>query len=121
MKCRNVDHEGKTCFQNGVMTGDVSQAHLDLMLKVKKMMFDTFTLIQQLVPESKSSCRPRQPSSSQQDAHRAPARVELTPREHSQKKGSNAVAICIKIWLEVRTSILSQNDAYSRTSRENLV
>jgi hypothetical protein len=121
MKCRHADHEGKTCFQNGLMIGDVSQAHLDLMLEVRKAMFDTFTLIQRLVPENKGSCHPRKPSSSQQDAHRAPAQVELTPREHSQKKGSNAVAICIKIWLEVRTSILSQNDAYSRISRQNLV
>jgi hypothetical protein len=100
--------------------GDVSQAHLDLMLEVKKAMLDTFTLIQQLVPESKCSCQPRKPSSSQQYAHRAPAQVALTPREHRQKR-SNAVALCIKIWLEVRTLILSQNDAYSRISPENLV
>ena len=87
--------------------GDVSQAHLNLMLEVKKAMLDTFTLIQQLVPKSKCSCQPPKPSSSQQNAHQVPAQVEPTPGENY------VVAICIKIWHEVSALLLSQNDAYS--------
>jgi hypothetical protein len=109
------------------MMGDVSQEHVDLMLEVKKEMFDALESIRQLVPKSRRSRQPKsvapkplKPSSSQQGARRAPAQVEPTPQGRSQKKKSNAVVICTKIWLEVRSSILSQNDTYIRISLENL-
>jgi hypothetical protein len=108
MKCRNVDHAARYCFQNGRTTGVVSQRNLDLMLKDKRAMWITFSLIQELVPESKGTCQPGKPPSSQQDAHQTPAQVDLS---HSPKKLFDAVAVCIKIWLQVRTLILSQNDA----------
>jgi hypothetical protein len=127
MKCSNLDHEQRTCFRKGLMMGDVSQEHVDLMLEVKKEMFDALESIRQLVPKFRRSHQPNsvapkplKPSSSQQGARRAPAQVEPTPRGGSQKKTSNAVVICTKLWLQVRSSILSQNDTHIRISLENL-
>jgi hypothetical protein len=109
------------------MIGDVSQEHVNLMLEVKKEMFDALESIRQLVPKFRHSRQPNsvapkplKSSSSQQGARQAPAQVEPTPRGRSQKKKSNVVVICTKIWLEVRSSILSQNDTYIRISLENL-
>jgi hypothetical protein len=109
------------------MMGYVPQEHVDLMLEVKKEMFDALESIRQLVPKSRRSRqpravapKPRKPSSSQQGACRAPAQVEPTPQGRSQKKKSDAVVICAKIWLEVRSSILSQSDTYIGISLENL-
>jgi len=59
------------------------------MLDVRRQIFETFAIIQKLVPPSKCTCQPQEPL----------------------KNGSDAVAIFIKVWLEVRTLILSQNDA----------
>jgi hypothetical protein len=108
--------------------GYVPQEHVDLMLEVKKEMFDALESIQQLVPKSRRSRqpsavapKPRKPSSSQQGARRAPAQVEPTPRGRSQKKKSDAVVICTKVWLEVRSSILSQNDTYIGSAWKTLL
>jgi hypothetical protein len=108
--------------------GDVSQEHVDLMLEVKKELFDALESIRQLVPKSRRSRqsnsvtpKPLKSSSSKQCARRAPAQVEPTPRACPQKNLPNAVVIYIKIWLEVRCSILSQNDTYVGISLENPV
>jgi hypothetical protein len=110
--------------------GHVSEEHLHLMLDDKKEMLKTLESIQQLCPKPKRSRtmapKPRKLSSSQQHAHLALAQAESTPRGRSQRgksdaKSEDAVKVLIKVWLEVRSSILSQNDAYSGISQENIV
>ena len=113
--------------------GHVSMEHLGLMLEDRKKMLETLELIKELCPKARRSRtsnamapKPQKLSSSQIDAHPAPARVESTLRRRPLKKESDAISeaavkICIKVWLEVRISILSPKDAYSGISQESLV
>jgi hypothetical protein len=106
--------------------GHVSEEHLRLMLDDKKEMLKTLESIQQLCPKPKRS-RTKAPKARklQQHAHLALAQAESTPgrsqKEKSDAKSEDAVKVLIKVWLEVRSSILSWNDAYSGISQENIV
>jgi hypothetical protein len=109
--------------------GYVSQAHVDLMLADKKELLELLDFLRLLCDKpshsrtsSAMAPNPGELSSSQKGAHRTPAGVEYTPRGRSQQsKSSDAVKVLVKAWLEVRSSILSLNDAYSGISQENLV
>jgi hypothetical protein len=107
------------------MIGHVSAEDLGPMLDDKKEMLEILDSIQLLCPKIKSSRTsntkaPKLPSREQD------APLESPPRGPSRKKqpdtkSEDVVKICIKVWLEVYSSILLLNDAYNCISQESLV
>jgi len=129
MKCTHSDHKGKNCYEQGILMGHVSQEHLNPMLDDKREMLRTLDSIRQLCPKPKSRCsrtssamvqKPQKPSRSQQVAHLTPAPRARPQKQKFDAKSEEEVKILIKVWLEVRISILSPKDAYSGISQESL-
>lgn len=102
------------------MVGYVSAEDFELMLNDKKEMLEILNEIRQLCIKKKtwtSNTRaPKLPS------HEQDAPIESSSRELPLKEEpDNVVKICIKVWLEVSSSILLPNDAYTCISQESLV
>jgi hypothetical protein len=112
VKCCSSDHEGRSCYQRGLLIGHVSDDHVSHLLDLKEQMLFALALIQSLCPKPRHSRKsyatapvPRRPSGSQKNTNVSSSSFGSTQQKGSRKKNVDAnpddrVTILIKVWLK---------------------